>query len=178
MLTLRTDLKGSNCCVRACKASGWNKVYGGNQTYVFCVDNTKQSETRPDLSHYVYGLSAQPRPDGAVGLCDCIKLKLLQMHLIHLSWWSQRSQNLLTDLPVQSDKSSLPTVPSADLNAARSTSDSNRSYKMTLGVVFKPPGNSRQEEFVTLTKNVLENESRRTRGKAWRVNKYHLSACF
>lgn len=61
-------------------------------------------------------------------------------------------------------------------HGAISTSDSSRSYKMIL--VFKAPGNSRQEEFVTVTNNVLENESRRTWGKDRRVNKYHLSACF
>lgn len=74
--------------------------------------------------------------------CTCINLKLkaLRMHLIHLSRSGEPPQNLLTDLPVRRDKSSLPTVPSADLHAAQSTSESNRSFITCLALCFNHQG--------------------------------------
>lgn len=128
-------------------------------------------------------LSTQPKPDGAVWAHVCertwvhLKLRVLQMHLIHLSQRDELPQNLLTDLPERSDKSSLPKVPSADFHGAQSTSESNRSFIMILGIVLYPPGNTRREELATFTKKVFRRESHSFLEKHRKVNECQPSAC-
>ena len=74
-----------------------------------------------------------------VCVCDCAcinpRLRVLQVHLIHLSRRDEPPQNLLTDLPRGGrDKSRPPKVPSADFHSAQSTSESNSSFSKCLPV--------------------------------------------
>lgn len=107
--------------------------------------------------------STQPRPDGTVWVCECLNLRLRSTGDAVNSALMVQTNHLKTREVINQE---LPAVPSADLSAAQSTSDSTNSYNAILvRCVLNHQGGSRREEVC----HSFGSESQRILGNDWRV---------